>query len=292
MKFYLYLLVTTSLTFAQTNTEVFLMDIMETGDSLQITNFKNISNTPGYDNQPAFVGNNKLVYAGTETNNTEIILYYLESDARHRLNMATAGGEYSPQPFPTKPLVAAVRLDTTGLQRFYSYEYGVPGFGKWTMLFEELEVAYYAFHDDDRIIASVLAGDKLDLVVGTISKDEGKLLTENTGRSIHKVPNGTSVSYTQLNEDGTYNVYIVDIDDTGESFYVCTLPIGVQDHIWLSNSKLLIGSNEKLFMLDLFKTNDWYEVANLSEYNLSNITRMAVSPNRKHLSFVAIENLK
>lgn len=288
MKFTLVLLFLTSFSFAQPNTDLFLMNISDTNDSLKITNFKNISNRSGYDNQPAFIDNKTLVYAGTENDNTEIILHYLESDGRHRLNAPTAGGEYSPQPFPTKPLIAAVRLDTTGLQRLYSYDYNVPGFGNWNMLFEELEVAYFAFHDDDRIIASILSRDKLDLVVATISKDEGLLLAENTGRSIHKIPGSNSVSYTQLNEDGNYNVYIVDIDDTGESFFVCELPIGIQDHIWLSESKLLLGSTTKLFMMDLFKGNEWFEVADLSEKNISNITRMAVSPDGKYLAIVAI----
>ncbi|MFC7357614.1 hypothetical protein ACFQO1_07940 [Jejudonia soesokkakensis] len=292
MKFTLVFLFLTSFSFAQPNTELYLMDISENGDSLQITNFKNISNRPGYDNQPSFIDNTKLVYAGTENDNTEIILYYLESDGQHRLNAPTAGGEYSPQSFPSKPLVAAVRLDTTGLQRLYSYEYGIPGYGKWKMLFEELEVAYFAFQDDDRIIASVLSGDKLDLVVGTISKDQALLLTTNTGRSIHRVPSSSSISYTQLNTEGTYDIYIVDIDDTGESFYVCTLPMGIQDHIWLNNSTLLLGSNDKLFMMDLFKGTNWFKVADLSEKNISNITRMAISPDGKHLAIVAMPQEK
>ena len=289
MKFLLYFVfLLSTLVTAQPNTEVYLMDIIEAGDSLQVTNFKNISNRPGYDNQPAFISNDKLVYAGTEKDQSEIILYYLESDGSHRLNNPTVGGEYSPQPYPSKDLVAAVRLDTTGLQRLYAYDYANPGFGNWQMLFEELEVAYFAFHDADRIIASVLSGDQLDLVVGAISKDSAQLLSEDTGRSIHKVPNSTSVSYTQKNETDTFDIFIVDIDATGESFYVATLPIGIQDHIWLSNAKLLLGSNDKLFMLDLFKGGNWFEVADLSEYNITEITRMAISPDGKHLAIAAL----
>lgn len=272
---------------SQPNTEVYLMSIEEKGDSLEVTNFKNISNRPGYDNQPAFVSNDKLVYAGTENDNTEIILYYLESDGQHRLNAPTAGGEYSPKPFPTQNRVAAVRLDTTGLQRLYSYDYANPGFGRWKMLFEELEVAYYAFHDDHRIIASVLAGDRLDLFIGDIKKDEAYFYIDNVGRSIHKVPGSNSISYTLINEDGNHDVYLLNIDEDGESFFVCTLPVGIQDHIWLSSSQLLLGSGNKLYMMDLFKSNEWVEVADLSKYDISEITRMSVSPDNKHLAIVA-----
>ena len=72
-----------------------------------------------------------------------------------------------------------------------------------------------------------------------------------------------------------------------ESFFVDQLPVGVQDHIWLNESTLLIGSLDKLFLLDLFGNGDWKLVADLSKYNIRDITRLAVNPYGSKLAIVA-----
>jgi hypothetical protein len=82
------------------------------------------------------------------------------------------------------------------------------------------------------------------------------------------------------------DVYQLDIS-TLESFFVSQLPIGIQDHIWLDESTLLIGSLDKLFLLDLFGNGDWKLVADLSKYNIKNITRLAVNPDGSKLAMVA-----
>ena len=75
--------------------------------------------------------------------------------------------------------------------------------------------------------------------------------------------------------------------ETRESFFVTQLPIGIQDHIWLDDSKLLCGSGERLYLYDLFGKGSWEEVADLSAYNIKDITRLALSPNGKRLAVVA-----
>ena len=72
-----------------------------------------------------------------------------------------------------------------------------------------------------------------------------------------------------------------------ESFFVAQLPIGIQDHIWLDESTLLIGSRDKLFLLDLFGNGDWKQIADLSEYQIKEITRLAISPDGTKLAIVA-----
>jgi hypothetical protein len=82
------------------------------------------------------------------------------------------------------------------------------------------------------------------------------------------------------------DVYQLDIS-TLESFFVSQLPVGIQDHIWLDESTLLIGSLDKLFLLDLFGNGEWKLVADLSKYNIKDITRLAVNPDGSKLAMVA-----
>ncbi|MGJ8666323.1 MAG: hypothetical protein ACSHW7_08160 [Patiriisocius sp.] len=273
---------------AQNDTEIFFMNISTTADSLEVSNFRNISNNPGYDSQPSFFDNDKLLYAGTKNGQTDIYQFSLDLRTKKRINLPTSGGEYSPQKIPNKNSIAAVRLDTTGLQRLYAYEYNFPMYGASTLLLPETEVAYFAFHDEKKIVASVLGGNQLNLVIANLETKEVTPYIENSGRSIHNVPNSNSVSYTLVNEDKNHEIYVLNIDEDGESYFVCQLPIGIQDHCWLSDTKLLLGSGSKLHVYDLFeKPQEWKEVADLSNFNISEITRITVSPDGKKLALVA-----
>jgi hypothetical protein len=95
------------------------------------------------------------------------------------------------------------------------------------------------------------------------------------------------VSYTLSNEDKNMDVYILDLDQGGESFFVCQLPVGVQDHCWINNSQLLLGSGSKIYLYDMFGAQEWIKVADLSTYTISTINRITVSPDGKKIALVA-----
>ncbi len=59
MKYNLILIVLTSFfSNAQPNTDVFLFDLAIENGNLTVSNFKNVSNNEGYDNQPSYINNN------------------------------------------------------------------------------------------------------------------------------------------------------------------------------------------------------------------------------------------
>jgi len=286
--FFLYTLLLT----AQPNTDVYVMDLAKTDNTFTISNFQNISNNDGYDNQPSFMDNNKILYAGSENGQTEIQLYTISEKTQRRINASTPGGEYSPSLMPGGKHIAAVRLDTTGLQRLYKYKLTNTDHGDYQTLLSELEVAYFAFYDEDWVVASVLSGNQLDLVIANIPNDEAGLFAENVGRSIHKVPTTTTVSYTVLNEEKNFDVFVVDVNKAEDTYFVCQLPVGIQDHTWIDATTLLLGSGSKLYLYDLFGPGEWKEVADLSANNIDNITRITISPDGKHIAIAATEKTK
>ena len=75
--------------------------------------------------------------------------------------------------------------------------------------------------------------------------------------------------------------------DSRESFFVCQLPIGIQDYAWLNDSQIIIGSGNKIFLYDTFSNEEWKQVADLSDYKIKDITRLAVSPDGTKLALVA-----
>ncbi|PKA83888.1 hypothetical protein ATE92_2057 [Ulvibacter sp. MAR_2010_11] len=274
-------LLTSHLLLSQPDTDIFLMDISASEKGLEISNFKNISNNPGYDSQPSFALD-ALLYAGTENGQTEIKSYNIASGTTERINQPTSGGEYSPLLAPDGVGFTAVRLDTTGLQRLYYYK----NTGESQQLIEDLQVAYYAFYDKNTLLASVLSDDRLDLVLVDYTQKKWDTIVLNSGRSIHKIPNTRAMSYTVLNEDGNYDIYQLDME-TRESFFITELPIGIQDYAWLSESKLILGSTDKLFIYDLFGTGEWKPAADLSNYSFQNITRITVNAGGTKLALAA-----
>jgi len=269
--------------FAQPNTEVYLMDLEVSEESFNISNFRNISNNKGYDNQPSFIDENTLLLVKNNKGQTDIAVFNNVKNKTHWLNKKTEGGEYSPQIFKNKTDIAAVRLDSGGLQRLYHYDVLT---GENKELIKNLQVAYYAFYNKDTLLATVLSADRLDLVVHSFQNKKTDTLLENVGRSIHKVPNSDAMSYPAINEEGNLDIYQLDMK-TQESFFVTQLPIGIQDYVWINDSKILIGSGDKLYLYNLFGSGDWKQVTDLSIHKIKNITRLAISPNGNKLALVA-----
>ena len=269
--------------FAQNNTDVFVVDIAPAYEGLQLLNLQKVSNNDGYNNQPFFPSNETLLFAGNNEGQTDIAEYNLNTKSKKWFNTKTEGGEYSPQKLPTSADIAAVRLDKDGLQRLYKYDSQT---GKSTELIKDLQIAYFAFYNDQKILSTVLDGDKMDLVMIDLPLKKADTLFYNVGRSLQKVPKINSMSYSLLNEEGNLDLYLLDMNSY-ESFFVTEMPIGIQDYVWLNDTQILIGSGNKLYMYDTLGDSEWTRVASLEEYGLKNITRMAISPNGKKLAIVA-----
>lgn len=291
MKNFIFLLfLCTYLGFSQTDLDVFVMDFTLNDEIMNISGLKNISNKPGYDSQPFFTDNNQLLYAGIQNGQTDIVMYNLSTSSSNIVNITTPGGEYSPKQIPGSKDIAAVRLDPKGLQRLYSYSQTDTNQGASRKLLDTLEVAYFAFFDNNRIVASVLGTNQLNLVVANLKTKQVTHYIENSGRSIHNIPQSTYVSYTLSNEDKNMDVYILDLDQGRESFFVCQLPVGVQDHCWINDSQLLLGSGSKIYLYDMFGAQQWEQVADLAQYEISDINRIAVNPQGNKIALVGTIN--
>ncbi|MAT89269.1 MAG: steroid delta-isomerase [Flavobacteriaceae bacterium] len=274
---------------AQQDAEVFLMKVENTqSETWEISDFKNISGNEGYDNQPSFLDPNNVTYAGTRNGATDIAVYNIPSGQHWWLNVPTEGGEYSPQIIPEEKAVAAVRLDPDGLQRLYKYPFGEQ---PPSLLFEELQVAYFAFYDRHTLLSSVLNNGELALVMANLKTQQVDTLFQNSGRSIHKVPKRNAMTYTLVNEDGNHDIYWYDMDKK-ESFFVCQLPIGIQDYAWIDEDRMILGSNTALYLYDTLGAPQWKKVAELKNYKLENISRISANIDGTMIALAATSNAK
>ncbi|MEH6408271.1 MAG: hypothetical protein V7767_13405 [Leeuwenhoekiella sp.] len=281
---FLFIFLFSGLAFCQnTNTEIYLFDLVPKNASFEVKNGQNISNNAGYDNQPSFYDNEAILFSRMRNEQTDVAKYDMKTKEISWLTETPEGGEYSPQHIPDSEDFAAVRLDTSGLQRLYRYETKT---SKNTTI-NDLKIGYFAFYNNSKFISAVLSGSNLDLYLSDISSKKDSLIVTNIGRSLHKVPNTNSMSYTVINEDQNMDLYLLDMGGELESYFVCQLPIGIQDYVWLNDSQILLGSRDHLYIYDTLGVTEWKEMADLSEYHLKNITRLAVSSDGNHLAVVA-----
>lgn len=285
MKNILLLLITFSNGFlwAQENTDVYVFDISPAYEGIELLNARNVSDNDGYDNQPSFISSESLVFAGNNKGQTDISEYNIANGIKKWANPETEGSEYSPQLFPNSNDLAAVRLDKSGKQRLYRYS---TSSGSSTELIKDLNVAYFAFYNDEVMLATVLAANQMDLVWADLKSNTVDTLFRNAGRSLQRIPNTNSMAYTLVNEDENLDLYAMEMNSK-ESFFICELPHEVQDFVWINDTQILTAKGSKLYLYDTFGESEWNKVASLDEYGITNITRMAISPDGKKLALVA-----
>ena len=57
-------------------------DLENNGEKIEVKNGKNISNNKGYDNQPSFIDDEKILYASTRNGQTDIAQYQINYKAK------------------------------------------------------------------------------------------------------------------------------------------------------------------------------------------------------------------
>ncbi len=284
--FYWFALLFTLLVKAQPDTEVFLLDIISNNNNtIQLKSAKNISNTAGYDNQPFFVNDSILLYAGTNVNQTDIAVYNTQHGLKSWFNLLTEGSEYSPQPIPKKNTISAVRLDKNGLQRLYEYS----GNGNKNVILNDLVVGYYVWHNPNTIVSFVL-GSPPTLVISNVKKQKHDTIVANIGRSFHKIPNTNLISYISK-KSNEWTINSINPKTKKTKILAKTLP-NVEDMCWLPNGTILMGKGNMLYSLKPKKDSTWQVVGSLRNLGITNISRLAVNPSGTKLAVVGSPVLK
>ena len=281
MKIKLLLLVLPIIGFSQSNTDVFLFDLNTENGKFELSNIKNISNSGGYDNQPSFLDNNTILYAGTRKGQTDIVKYNINYDSKIFINL-TEGSEYSPLKIPNQKSVSAIRLDKDGTQKLYKYSLKN---GESEVLIDNIIIGYQTWFTEDILVSSVLEDGGMSLYTTNFKKKVNHKIEAKVGRSLHKIPNTKLISYISKANDSLWDIKSLDIYNGKTNLITSTLP-NSDDMCWLSPSTILMGKGDKLYKFKQNKNKDWIEVASLEAYGITNITRLAVSPDGTKLALV------
>ena len=272
----------TLISFCQSNTDVFLFNLVSNNNSIKVANGTNISNNEGYDNQPSFLNNDRILYSSTRNGQTDIAQYFSSYKSKVWINL-TEGSEYSPLKIPNKNEVSAVRLDKDGKQRLYRYNLSN---GQSSELIQDLVVAYYTWFNEETIVSAVIEDQQLNLFATNISAGISKKYATNVGRSFHKIPNSNLISFISKENENQWQIKSIN-PDTGVTKLIANTMEGVEDICWLNNKTILSGRGTKLYKLTLNKDNNWVEISDFSSLGITSITRITVNSSMDKLAIAA-----
>ena len=260
-------------------TEVYLRPISGTGS------WVNISNSPGYDNQPSFLPDSSAVLfsSNRDGKQTDIYRYDIASKALTQLTK-TVDSEYSPLVTPDGKGFSVIRQAAAdGTQLLVRYDLdGSNG----RVIFENVQpVGYHAWIDATHVAMFILGGQgqPATLQIGDTEKGTAEVAAGGIGRSILIRPGG-AVSFMSgglVKEWNPTNKQITDLFPPVEKS---------QDAAWTSAGTLLMASGTTI--TEITKKGD--SVTRQPRFTfetggpaIANITRLAVSPNGQWLAFVA-----
>ena len=170
--------------------------------------------------------------------------------------------------------MSSILLKPDGEQLLWSYP---SAGGEPSVIVQDEVIGYHTWYDSNNLYTFVLSDSvnpNSTFVQFSLTTNERTVHAENIGRSLHRIPGSTKISFIQKgSEIWTVNAYN---HESGEIEVITeTLP-EVEDMAWLSESVILMGSGYGLWMNDLDSSHGWTEVQDLSRFGISDITRLAV----------------
>jgi WD40 repeat protein len=276
------------------DTDVFLARITVEAGRISLGPVENISNTPGYDNQPAFAADGSSIYftsargekpAGATASQMDIYRYQLASKKTEAVTH-TPESEYSATVTPDGRL-SVIRVEADGTQRLWSFT--TSGTDPKLVLSDIKPVGYHAWLDADTLALFVL-GQPATLQMASVRTGAAQVAARDIGRSLQRIPGG-GVSFVQRAGQGSERTMMISevaLEGGKPVIRPITAPApGATDEyvVWTPDGTLLMAAGGKLYAWR--RGQDWTPVADLTALGLTSVSRLAISPKGEWLALVA-----
>lgn len=263
------------------DTDVYLAELGGTGASLVVGAYHNVTDRPGYDNQPHFTpdGAALLYTAADEAGRTDIMRYDLASERSELVTQTYPESEYSPTPLPDGTGISVIRVEADSTQRLWRF--APDGTDAALILPDVAPAGYHAWSGPETILVFVL-GDPPTLQVAAPGGGEGRVVASGIGRSLQPEPGTGRISYALLSDTASY---IMAYDPARDTSVRLAPVLGEgQDHAWTPDGTLLMAGGGLLYRWD--EGGSEWAVVPMEQAFDGEISRLAVSPAGDLLAFV------
>jgi len=265
--------------------DVYLARLTANGENVIIRTPLNITDRPGYDNQPAFTwdGSAVLFTSVRADAQADIYRYDIASGATTRVTTSAPESEYSATPIDSGRAISVVRVERDSAQRLWRFPLngGAP-----TVILDRVKpVGYHAWADESTLALFVL-GNPNSLQLANVRSGSVDTIATGIGRSLHRIPGARTVSFVRKVSSTEWWIESLEIS-TRRTNRLVRLPEGVEDYAWLPDGSILCGRGSALLRWSGKTGDEWRSVGDFGASGLTGITRIAVSPRGERVAFVA-----
>lgn len=261
-------------------TEIFLAPLTQSGGKLTVGRPVNITNNPGYDNQPQFLADSSGVLFASNRDGQQTDIYRYDIAARRVVQVThTPDNEYSPTLTPDGMTFSTVRGAQQKLWRFTMD--GADAGLAWT---HTGLIGYHAWISPTQI-ATFILGQPNTLQILDLRTGGSEVVEKSIGRSLLIRPGTGTVSFVHKPADGPWVIREFDPKTKQIATLVNTLE-RVEDLAWTPDGAIVMGQKGKLFRWAA-PAQAFTEIADLTRQGVENITRLTVSPDGRWIAIVS-----
>ena len=245
----------------------------------------NITDRPGYDNQPSFAEDDRGVFFTSVRDDAQADIYRYDPGTKRttRVTATAPESEYSATPIDAGSAISVVRVERDSTQRLWRFPLngGAP-----TVILERVRpVGYYAWADDHTLALFVL-GSPNTLQLADTRTGNADTIATNIGRSLHRIPGTQRISFVRKSSPTEW--WIESLDPVRrDTVRLVRLPEGVEDYAWLPDGSILCGRESRLLQWSGKAGDEWREIADLGTAGVKGITRLTVNARGDRIAFVA-----
>lgn len=275
-------------------TEIYLAALDNSAGGYSIGAPHNITKHKGYDNQPYFLPDSSaLLYTSEGTDvRTDVWLHTLATGKNSQVTDTPNNSEYSPKVMPDGSGISVIReKENRGGQQVWRYKTGEKQGGD--AMLELSPTGYHAWGKGTRYVAVFVLGEPNTLQLVDRSTGTKKVIFENIGRGLFSLPDGSGYTFTEPRQDQAVMVHHFDIE-TSTFTPLFELPEGNEFYTLMRNEDAPLGvsffsaSGSKIYFRNSAQ-DKWHEIADFEASGIKAISRLAISPNGKHIAFVEAE---
>ena len=266
-------------------TDIHVADLHVAGDRIEIGAPHNVTDRPGYDNQPWFLPDGTaFLYNAEIEGQTDVFRYDIATSARTQITR-TADNEYSPSLDRSGEELLVVRWPTD-MSRGALWRYTRDGEPIAPHAASVDRIGYYGVIDDDRIAAFVNDSVRTFVIADGASGERRTILTGLAGSPPQRIPGEKAVSFMMPAEGDSVWIHRLDLA-THEITKIAPAVGESRSYAWLPGNVLLMPAGNAIYAFDPATDTAWREVARFDEPGLARIVRIAVSPAADRVALVA-----
>jgi len=265
-------------------TDLWLFDLEKKENVYQAVNPRNITNRPGYDNQPAFTTDGRSILYVSIRGDGQADIYRYDIKSKLQTNLTKSKvSEYSPTILPDESGFSVVVVEADSTQRVWMMAFD----GSFMKFASDVtdSVGYHSWLNADTLLYYKLT-EPHSLHALSLKTGRDVWICDQPSRAFRKTGAGSQFIYAI--KTGNALEFRIYKPATKESRVYASYPSPNEDFVWHPELGLVKAENADLLRFHE-KTGKWETLFSFAGAGIKKITRFAFDPKTKRL--VVVNNL-